>query len=237
MHKHTTFAVRSLRRSALAAFAGVCLTTALPSAALAQDGAPAKPAQGDDILKGPSVSERDLKDSERFTGRERAGKAPVSKPAMELRVLGAALDEMTLSAETKAKVNEVRAAYIARVEAYEAEARAAKKKLAEERAKTPAGEPPSEDFKKRAEALEARRPKLAELKAELEKVLSPAEVEDLKTRFADGMQKAREEMTRREEAARKAKREAIEREKAKKDAGEPGQPMQGDEPMQGAPKR
>lgn len=232
----------SILASSCAAFAALCLLPGACLGAAAQDGAPAKqppPAQSDDILKGPSVSERDLKDAERFAGRERSGKPAQSKPAMELRVLGAAIDGMTLSGETKTKVNEARAAYVARVEAYEQEARAAKKKFAEERAKAPASQPPSDEFKKRAEALEARRPKLAELKAELEKFLSPTEIEDLKARFADGLQKARAEMTRREEAERKKKREELDKAKQDGERKTPAKPSKGapmtDEPMKDAP--
>lgn len=212
MSSHSTRELPSILRSSafaflMAAIAATATAGAPPEAPPADAPAteqPAKPADSD-LLRGPQVSERDLADPERFTGRERAGQAPVSRPAMEMRALQAALDELALDGDRKARVTELRASFRARLDAFEAEARLERKRLADERSKAPADQPPSADFQKRMQALEARRPKLAELNAELEKLLSAAEVEQLKQRFADNMK------TYREEAERKRKSEAMKR--------------------------
>lgn len=69
------------------------------------------------------------------------------------------------------------------------------------------------------EELEARRPKLADLKAKLAGVLSAEEMEALRKAYEDALKRAREEMTRREEEARRKKDEAR---KSGGDAMKPG---------------
>ena len=164
------------------------------------------PTQDDGVLAGPKVADESLKSDQKFQGdAKKQGGAQQSKPMLELRVFNATLDGLDLDAATKSSVDEVRAAFMTRLETYEKEAKVTRKQLADQRAKAPANQPPSDEFKKAADALEANRPKLGSLKEKLATVLSPAQMEQLNERFTAGMAKARDEMTRRADLERKQK--------------------------------
>lgn len=185
------------------------------------------PAKPDGGIKGPKVPDESLKSDKPFAGGNK-GRAPQSKPMMELRVMGAAIDGLGLEGEQKDKVAAVRADFMKRLETYEKEAAAKRKELTEQRKKAPSDQPPSEEWKKAMQQLENGRPKLEELKKSLAEVLSPEQMDLLKERYDEGMKKAREEMTRRAEEERRKKEEA---------AKNGGDGMQGDKPADGAPRR
>ena len=174
---------------------------------LAQDAPPAMP-DGGDILRGPGVPQEALKpDRAKKPADKPTEKMP--KPVVEQQALFQALDAITLDESKRAKVNALRAEFIASVAAYEKEADGKRKEIFEKRRRTAEpGKPPSEEFKKAMEALEAKRPKLAELKAKLAGVLSAEEMEALRKAYEDALKRAREETTRREEEARRKKDEA-----------------------------
>ena len=172
------------------------------SCLLIQDGG-AKPADGD-ILRGPDVPEESLKPE-----RERAkggATAKQSRPMLEQRVLFMALDGLSLDEATRAKVTAVRDEFAASVQAYEQDAEVKRKEIFEKRKKSAEpGKPPSDEFKKAMEELEAKRPKLGDLKGKLAAVLSKEQLEELRTSYEEGLKRARAELTRREEEARKQK--------------------------------
>jgi len=182
---------------------------------------PAEPPPSDgDILRGPEVPQDSLKpDRARKGGAAKAeagDNAKVARPVLEQRVLFAALDTLKLGDDARAKVNVIRDEFAASVVAYEKEAAAKRQEIFEKRRKeAEPGKPPSEEFKKAMDALEAKRPKIDGLKSRLAAVLSKEEMEQLRTAYEDGLKRARAELTRRAEEERKKAAE----ERAKKIRG------------------
>lgn len=162
---------------------------------------PAKPA-GDDTLRGPRVPREGFENDRGFAGRGGAAQGR-SRPMVELRVYGAAIDELKLEGETKTKVDGIRADFMKRVEEFEKKAQEERKAMAEARRNAPADQPPSEELRKKMQELEAKRPKVEELKTSISAALTPEQNEQLKANFEAGMKKYREEMAKRAEEARK----------------------------------
>jgi len=190
---------------------------------------PAAPAN--DGIKGPKVPDDSLKSDKPFAGGAK-GRAPQSKPMLELRVMNAAIDGLGLEGEQKDKVAAVRAEFMTRLETFEKQAAEKRKQLAEQRKKAPSDQPPSEEWKKEMQALENGRPKLDELKKGLSEVLTPEQMDLLKQRFDEGLKKAREEMTKRAEEERKKKEEAM-----KEGGGKPSDAPAGEKPRRGGKKQ
>lgn len=163
---------------------------------------PAKPAAGDDTLRGPRVPREGFENDRGFAGRGGAAQGR-SRPMVELRVYGAAIDELKLEGETKTKVDGIRADFMKRVEEFEKKAQEERKAMAEARRNAPADQPPSEELRKKMQELEAKRPKVEELKNSISAALTPEQNEQLKANFDAGMKKYREEMAKRAEEARK----------------------------------
>ena len=190
---------------------------------LAQD-APPKSPDGGDLLRGPDVPSDALKP-------DRAGKPSAAqseklpKPVLEQRVLFKALGALELDEPKRKQVDALRDEFIASVAAYEKDAEARRKAIFEKRRKAAKpGQPPSEEFKKSMEELEAKRPKLADLKAKLAAVLSAGEMDALRKAYEEELKRAREEMTRREEEARRKKEEARKQGDGAMKPGDPKQP-------------
>ena len=166
---------------------------------------PASPAGGGDILRGPDVPTDALKAAakDKSAGQGQATDK-VARPQLEQRVLFMTLDKLELNPEKRKAVDAARADFTAAVDAFEKDAAVKRKEIFEKRKKeAEPGKPPSEDFKKAMEELEAKRPKLASLKEKLTTILSRDELLRLKSSYEDGLKRAREELTRREEEARK----------------------------------
>ncbi len=179
--------------------------------ARADDGAtpPAAPsAPGGDILRGPAVPDSAL--------RPERGNRPInvtdgsgkfSLPMLEQSVLFVAIDEVRLRGETLVRVNELRSQFVAAVAAWEKDAADQRKALFDKRKNTASGTPPSDEFKKGMDELEAKRPKVAELRAKIDATLTTEERAQLKTNYDAAMKRARDAMTRQAEAERKKKAE------------------------------
>ncbi|MCE2882076.1 MAG: hypothetical protein LW636_06945 [Planctomycetaceae bacterium] len=202
---------------------------AFSASAFPIDDPPAKPAN--DGIKGPKVPDESLKSDKPFAGGGK-GRAPQSRPMLELRVMNAAIDGLGLEGEQKDKVAAVRAEFMTRLETYEKQAAEKRKQLAEQRKKAPSDQPPSEEWKKEMQALENSRPKLDELKKGLSGVLTPEQMDLLKQRFDEGLKKARAEMTKRAEEERKKKEEAM-----KEGGGKPSDAPAGEKPRRGGKKQ
>jgi len=174
------------------------------SSLLAAQAAPG--GKSDDILRGPEVPQDALKPDR---ARKPAVPEKMPKPAIEQQVFFAALESLKLDEPKRAKAAALRDEFIAAVAAYEKEADATRKAIFEKRKKSAEpGKPPSEEFKKAMEELEAKRPKVADLKAKLSALLSPEELDALRKAYEEGLKREREERTRREAEARRKKEEA-----------------------------
>lgn len=162
---------------------------------------PAKPDAGDS-LRGPRVPREGMEGDRPFAGRGGAAQGR-SRPMVELRVYNAAIDGLKLEGEAKTKVDGIRADFTKRVEEFEKKAQEERKAIGEARRNAPADQPPSEEFRKKMQELEAKRPKVEEYKAAVSAALTPEQNEQLKKNFDEGMKKYREEMAKRAEEARK----------------------------------
>jgi len=189
---------------------------------LAQD-APPKSPDGGDILRGPDVPQDALHpDRTRKPAAKQPDKMP--KPVLEQQVFYKALAGLALDEPKRKQVDALRDEFVASVAAFEREADARRKAIFDKRRKTAEpGQPPSEEFKKAMEELEAKRPKLADLKIKLAAVLSPEEMSGLHKAYEEELKRAREEITRREEEARRKKEGAR---KPDGDAMKPADPKQ-----------
>jgi len=177
-----------------------------------------------DILRGPAVPDSAL--------RPERGNRPLnvtdgtgkfSLPVLEQNVLFIAIDEIRLRGDTLARVNELRSQFVAAVAAWEKDSADKRKELFDKRKNTASGTPPSDEFKKRMDELEAKRPKVAELRTKIEAALSADERAQLKTNYDAAMKRARDAMTRQAEAERKkqAEQKKAEQEKAEREKTDP----------------
>jgi hypothetical protein len=183
--------------------------TALLSATPATVSLGAPPPTGD-ILRGPDVPQDALKPDRARKPDGATAIEKVSRPVLEQRVFSIALDKLALDDATRKSVNAMRDEFVASVAAYEKVASVKRKEIFDERKKAPTGtgKPPSDEFKKAMEELEAKRPKLASLRAKIETALTKEQNEQLRANFDEAMKRAREEMTRRAEEERKQKGDA-----------------------------
>ena len=190
------------------------------------DGAPGS----SDILKGPDVPAAAHKPAGKDRPKaEGAASDKVSRPMLEQRVLFASLDGLKLDDARRQQVKALRVEFERAVADWAQKSEVKKKELFDKRKSTPTGKPVSDDFKKGMEEIEAKRPKLGELKERLAKVLSPDEMEQLRVAYADGLKRAHDELTKRteeerakQEAARKKKAEESEKRKMEERERTPG---------------
>jgi len=183
--------------------------------------APPKSPDGGDILRGPEVPQDALK-PDRTRKPAAAQPEKLSRPALEQQVFNKALGAIPLDEARRRQVDALRDEFVASVAAYEKEADARRKAIFEKRRKSAEpGQPPSQEFRKAMEELEAKRPKLADLKVKLAAVLSKEEMEALRKAYEEGLKRTREEITLREEEERRK------REEARKSGGEPMKPGDG----------
>ncbi len=207
--------MRLTTRSTLA----IALAAVLSASAFADPPTDATaPASGkDQVLRGPAVGQDGMKSDRPFVGK--GGRA--TGPQLEQRVFFATLDQMDFNADLQAKVSGLRDDFAAKVAAYEKQAGPKRKALEESRKNAAPNQPPSDEFKKGMQALEAGRPKLLDVKAELTKLLTPEQFDAFKARYDTEMKRVRAEMTKRTAAEREAQK-----------SGKPA----GDAPKSDAPK-
>ena len=164
----------------------------------------------DDVLRGPAVGQDAVKSDKPFVGKG----ARASGPQLEQRVFFATLDQMKFDEALQAKVSGLRQDFSAKVAAYEKEAGPKRKALEESRKSAAPNQPPSDEFKKSMQALEAARPKLSDVKTQLATMLTPEQLATFQTNYSAEMKRVRADMTKRTAAEREAQKPA-----APKDAG------------------
>lgn len=171
-------------------------------------------ARPDDVLKGPTVPPADVKGERPFID-PKAGR--LSKPMIEQRAFFIALESMQLAPERRAKFEELRAAWVDRVAAFERESSVKRRALEAARKKAAPNQPPSEEFRKSMDEIEKARPKLHELRETIALELSEEEVQALEKRFQEEMKRIRDEITRRTEAERAQKKRELDAKKAEEE--------------------
>ena len=164
----------------------------------------------DDVLRGPAVGQDAVKSDKPFVGKG----ARASGPQLEQRVFFATLDQMKFDEALQAKVSGLRQDFSAKVAAFEKEAGPKRKALEESRKSAAPNQPPSDEFKKSMQALEAARPKLSDVKTQLATMLTPEQLATFQTNYSAEMKRVRADMTKRTAAEREAQKPA-----APKDAG------------------
>jgi hypothetical protein len=206
--------------------------------------APAPPAQKDgEVLRGPKVPQKGIDSNRQFTGGKAAkdpnaqkdGQRPPaqmgSKPMIEQNAFFAALDSLDFGAEVDKSVKDAREEFVARVAEWEKTTSAKRKELFEKRKKASSSEPPSEEFKKQMNELEASRPKLAELQQRVYGMLSEEQGAKLKDAYDAELKRVRDEIARKAEAERKRQAET------KKAPPEGKKPAPEGKPTDAAPRR
>lgn len=185
------------------------------------------PAAGEDILRGPEVPAEALK-PDRTKKPQAKEQVPqrASRPALEQKVFFDALAKLKLDDAKRAKADAMRDSFAKSVDEWTRESEVKRKELFDKRKQTPTGKAPSEEFRKAVEEIEAKRPKLAELKANLSKELSPDEMKQLKVLYDEGLKRAYDELTVRTEEARK-KIEAERKRKAQESGAQKDKPEEG----------
>ena len=195
----------------------------------------AKPGEDGGVLDGPQVPKKGLDSKRPFTGGQKAGdkagdkagskdgKRPQaqmgSKPAIEQNAFFAAIDAVGFEGDLGASVEGARAEFIERVKQWDATASVKRRQLFDRRKQASPSEPPSEEFKKEMAAIEASRPKLAELQQRVYGMLSEEQGAKLKETYEAELKRVRDELARQAEAERKAKdAERKTKEKAKEKA-------------------
>lgn len=176
----------------------------------------------DDVLRGPAVGQDAVKSDKPFVGKG----ARASGPQLEQRVFFATLDQMKFDEELQAKVSGLRQDFSAKVAAFEKEAGPKRKALEESRKSAAPDQPPSDEFKKSMQALEAARPKLSDVKTQLATMLTPEQLATFQTNYSAEMKRVRADMTKRTAAEREAQKPA-----APKDAGKNPQATDDDDDM------
>lgn len=177
----------------------------------------AKPGEDGGVLDGPQVPKKGLDSKRPFTGGQKAGdkagskdgKRPQaqmgSKPAIEQNAFFAAIDAMGFEGDLGASVEGARAEFIERVKQWDATASVKRRQLFDQRRQASPSEPPSEEFKKEMAAIEASRPKLAELQQRVYGMLSEEQGAKLKETYEAELKRVRDEIARQAEADRKRK--------------------------------
>jgi hypothetical protein len=172
----------------------------------------APPTAPEDVLRGPKVPDVDVKSNRPFVEGAKDGEK-LSKPVLEQRVYFRAIDLMGFEGDLKEKVNALRSAFVDRVTAYNKVAQAKRAELEAARKKADPTKPPSEEFKREMNKIEAERPKLAELQKEVKALLGEETGALLDKKFAEELKRVRAEQTRQTEEARKKKRAELEEQK------------------------
>ena len=223
MQMHTSLRVRT--RIIVLAASSAFATQALASLGEVQSTptapAPTAPAR-DDLLKGPKVPPLDVQSDRPFVGGAKGGSKGgtsdrQSRPVLEQRVYFLSIDQMGFDRALVEKIDVARVAFVDRLAAYEKSSAARRKELELARKASPSNQPPSPEFRKAMEELDAARPKLAEVRAEVAKLLTAEQAEALEKKYADEMKRVRAELTRRTDEERAKKKAAAD--KARKQKG------------------
>jgi len=171
MQMHTSLRVRT--RIIVLAASSAFATQALASLGEVQSTptapAPTAPAR-DDLLKGPKVPPLDVQSDRPFVGGAKGGSKGgtsdrQSRPVLEQRVYFLSIDQMGFDRALVEKIDVARVAFVDRLAAYEKSSAARRKELELARKASPSNQPPSPEFRKAMEELDAARPKLAEVRA------------------------------------------------------------------------
>jgi len=173
---------------------------------------PAPPKAPEDVLRGPKVPDVDVKSNRPFVEGAKDGEK-LSKPVLEQRVYFRAIDLMGFEGETKEKLDGMRSAFVDRVAAYNKVAQAKRAELEAARKRADPTQPPSDEFKREMNKLEAERPKLAELQKEVKVLLGDEKAALLEKKFAEELKRVRAEQTKQTDEARKKKRAELEEQK------------------------
>ncbi|MFM7260253.1 MAG: hypothetical protein ACKO3W_06575 [bacterium] len=173
----------------------------------------------EDLLRGPKVPELDVKSDRPYVeGAKDVEK--LSKPVLEQRVYFRTIDLMGFDDATKERIDAFRVAYVERVERFQKDAQKRRMELEAKRRLANPAEPPSEEFKRAMNAIEAERPKLVELQAQVNDAVGTDRARELEKRFADELKRVRAEQTRLTEEERKRRRAQMEEAKKAKQSGE-----------------
>lgn len=176
------------------------------------------PAAPEDLLRGPKVPALDVKSDRPYVEGAKDGEK-LSKPVLEQRAYFRTIDLLALDAPTKDKVDALRVAFVDRVAEYQKNAQKRRMELEAKRKLANPAEPPSEEFKREMNAIEAARPKLAELQTQVNAAIGADRARELDKKFADELKRIREEQTRRTDEERKRRRAEIEEAKKAREAG------------------
>jgi hypothetical protein len=188
------------------------LLAAAPVTVMAQphiDPPAAPPAGNDgDVLRGPEVPKKGIESDRQFTGGKPGARPQgqmASKPEIEQGAFFTALEAMRFEGDLGASVVAAREEFVARVKAWEKSAGEKRKQLFEKRKQAAPSAPPSEEFKREMNAIEASRPKLFELQQRVYGMLSEAQGATLKDAYDAELKRVRDEIARKTEDERKRK--------------------------------
>jgi len=196
------------------------------------------PKAPEDLLRGPKVPELDVKSDRPYVEGSKDGEK-LSKPVLEQRVYFRSIDLMGFDAATKEKLDALRVAFVDRLAVFQKDAQKRRTELEAKRKLANPAEPPSEEFKREMNAIEAARPKLTELQAQVDALIGADRARELQRKFTEELKRIRDEQTRRTEEERKRRRAAMQEEKRKQNpsGGEmPSGDGGGDEMSPSAPK-
>ncbi|MCE2884506.1 MAG: hypothetical protein LW806_06365 [Planctomycetaceae bacterium] len=172
------------------------------------------PKAPEDLLRGPKVPELDVKSDRPYVEGSKDGEK-LSKPVLEQRVYFRAIDLMSFDAATKEKIDALRVAFVDRLAVFQKDAQKRRTELEAKRKLANPAEPPSEEFKREMNAIEAARPKLTELQAQVDALIGADRARDLQRKFTEELKRVRDEQTRRTEEERKRRRAEMEEQKRK----------------------
>ena len=196
------------------------------------------PKAPEDLLRGPKVPELDVKSDRPYVEGSKDGEK-LSKPVLEQRVYFRAIDLMSFDAATKEKIDALRVAFVDRLTVFQKDAQKRRTELEAKRKLANPAEPPSEEFKREMNAIEAARPKLTELQAQVDALIGADRARDLQRRFTEELKRVRDEQTRRTEEERKRRRAEMDEQRKKQNTSGGGNPSGdggGDEMSPSSPK-
>jgi hypothetical protein len=193
-----------------------------PSPEEGAGGAPKAREVPEDLLRGPKVPELDVKSDRPYVEGAKEGEK-LSKPVLEQRAYFRTIDLFGFDASTKEKVDAMCVAFVDRVATFQKTAQKRRSELEAKRKLADPKSPPSEEFKREMNAIEAARPKLSELQAQVNTLIGADRGRELDRKFAEELKRVRDEQTRRTEEERKRRRAEIEEaKKARQSGGESG---------------
>lgn len=172
------------------------------------------PKAPEDLLRGPKVPELDVKSDRPYVEGSKDGEK-LSKPVLEQRVYFRSIDLMGFDAATKEKLDALRVAFVDRLAVFQKDAQKRRTELEAKRKLANPAEPPSEEFKREMNAIEAARPKLTELQTQVDTLIGAERARELQRKFTEELKRVRDEQTRRTEEERKRRRAEMDEQRKK----------------------